>query len=308
MKVAVLREDPAQEPRVAATPETVKKLIAAGAAVAVESGAGAASGLADQKYRDAGAEIAGSASDALRDADLVLRVRRPENLEGYRRGAAVVALMDPYDSPDALRRMAEAGVSAFALELIPRITRAQSMDVLSSQANLAGYRAVIEAAEHFGRATADDDDGGRHRAGGAHLRHGRRRRRPAGDRHGAPPRRHRQRHRCPPRRQGAGRLARRQVHRGGGRGVQGGGDRGRLRQGNVAGIPGEAGGARRRAHRQAGHRHHDGADPRPPGAEARHRRHGRLHAGRLGDRRSGGGARRQCRGRGAPTRWSRSAA
>jgi NAD(P) transhydrogenase subunit alpha len=152
MKVAVLREDPAQEPRVAATPETVKKLIAAGATVAVENGAGAASGLADQKYRDAGAEIAGSAQDALRDADLVLKVRRPDNLDGYRRGAAVVALMDPYDSPDALRRMAEAGISAFALELIPRITRAQSMDVLSSQANLAGYRAVIEAAEHFGRA------------------------------------------------------------------------------------------------------------------------------------------------------------
>ncbi len=152
MKIAVLREDAAQEPRVAATPETVKKLIASGATVAVESGAGAASGLADQKYRDAGAEIATAAHDALRDADLVLKVRRPENLEGYRRGAAVVALMDPYDSPDALRRMADAGVSAFALELIPRITRAQSMDVLSSQANLAGYRAVIEAAQHFGRA------------------------------------------------------------------------------------------------------------------------------------------------------------
>ena len=152
MKVAVLREDPAQEPRVAATPETVKKLIAAGATVAVEAGAGAASGLADQKFRDAGAEIAGSAHDALADADLVLKVRRPDNLDGYRRGAAVVALMDPYDQPDALRRMADAGISAFALELIPRITRAQSMDVLSSQANLAGYRAVIEAAERFGRA------------------------------------------------------------------------------------------------------------------------------------------------------------
>ena len=90
MKVAVLREDPAQEPRVAATPETVKKLIAAGATVAVENGAGAASGLADQKYRDVGAEIAGSAQDALRDVDLVLKVRRPDNLDGYRRGSAVL--------------------------------------------------------------------------------------------------------------------------------------------------------------------------------------------------------------------------
>ena len=152
MRIAVLREDPSSEPRVAATPETVRKFAALGAAVVVESGAGAAAGLSDAQYRDAGAEIAGGRDEALRDADLVLKVRRPESLDGYKPGTAVVALMDPYDNRPALERMAQAGVSAFSLELIPRITRAQVMDVLSSQANLAGYQAVIEAASHFGRA------------------------------------------------------------------------------------------------------------------------------------------------------------
>ena len=152
MRVAVLREDPSAEPRVAATPETARKLAALGVSVVVESGAGAAAGFADALYRDAGAEIAGSREEALRDADLVLKVRRPQRLDGYKPGAAVVALMDPYDNEPALQQMAEAGLSAFSLELIPRITRAQVMDVLSSQANLAGYQAVIEAAHHFGRA------------------------------------------------------------------------------------------------------------------------------------------------------------
>lgn len=152
MRAAVLKEDSSVEPRVAATPETVKKLIGLGATVAVESGAGAAAGLADQRYRDAGAEITSTAGAALNDADLVLKVRRPDDLSGYKSGAAVVALMDPYGNEAALQKMASAGLRAFSLELIPRITRAQVMDVLSSQANLAGYQAVIEAAAHFGRA------------------------------------------------------------------------------------------------------------------------------------------------------------
>jgi NAD(P) transhydrogenase subunit alpha len=152
MRIAVLKEDPAVEPRVAATPETVKKLAAIGASVGVETGAGVAAGLSDEQYRNAGAEIGESRGAALRDADLVLTVRRPENLDGIKPGAALVALMDPYGNEAALKRIADAGLSAFALELIPRITRAQVMDVLSSQANLAGYQAVIEAAAHFGRA------------------------------------------------------------------------------------------------------------------------------------------------------------
>jgi NAD(P) transhydrogenase subunit alpha len=152
MRIAVLKEDRAVEPRVAATPETVKKFAAAGAKVLVESGAGAAAGISDQQYAGAGAEVSGGRDSAVADADLVLAVRRPENAAGFKRGAAVVALMEPYGNEAALQRLAEAGVSAFSLELIPRITRAQVMDVLSSQANLAGYQAVIEAAAHFGRA------------------------------------------------------------------------------------------------------------------------------------------------------------
>ena len=151
MKVAVTAEVDAGEPRVAATPETVKKMIGLGAAVAVEPGAGVKSGILDADYSAAGATVT---SDALNGADIVLKVRRPQasELSRFKRGAIVIAVMDPYGHEDALRGMAEAGVIAFAMELLPRITRAQTMDVLSSQANLAGYRAVIDAAAEYGRA------------------------------------------------------------------------------------------------------------------------------------------------------------
>jgi len=151
MKIAVAREIDASEPRVAAVPDTVKKFKALGAEVAVEPGAGVKSGLPDAEYEAAGATVS---ADALNDADVVLKVRRPEasELARYKRGALVVAIMDPYGNDAALKAMAEAGIAAFAMELMPRITRAQVMDVLSSQANLAGYRAVIEGAEAFGRA------------------------------------------------------------------------------------------------------------------------------------------------------------
>ena len=151
MKVAVAAEVEAGEPRVAATPETIKKIIALGADVAVEPGAGVKSGILDADYLAASATVA---ADALNGADVVLKVRRPQAAElvRYKRGAIVVGIMDPYGHDDALRAMADAGITAFAMELLPRITRAQVMDVLSSQANLAGYRAVIEAAEAFGRA------------------------------------------------------------------------------------------------------------------------------------------------------------
>lgn len=150
MKVAVIAETGA-EPRVAATPDTVKRMIGLGAEVFVEPGAGEKSGILDSEYAAAGANVA---ADALSGADIVLLVRRPERatLSRCKKGAFVVAMMDPYGNDDALRAMAEAGVTAFAMELLPRITRAQVMDVLSSQANLAGYRAVIDAAAEFGRA------------------------------------------------------------------------------------------------------------------------------------------------------------
>jgi H+-translocating NAD(P) transhydrogenase subunit alpha len=150
MKIAVAKElDPA-EPRVAATPDTVKKYKALGAEIAVEPGAGIKSGIPDAEYTAMGATIS---ADALKDADVVLKVKRPEasELAKYKRGALVLAIMDPYGNDAALKAMADAGIAAFAMELMPRITRAQVMDVLSSQANLAGYRAVIDGAETFGR-------------------------------------------------------------------------------------------------------------------------------------------------------------
>src|SRR5947209_5737850 len=151
MRIAVARELDAGEDRVAATPETVKKMKALGADIAVELGAGIKSGIPDAEFTAAGATVA---NGALKDADVVLKVRRPAaaELAGYKKGALVIAIMDPYGQDAALKAMADAGVTAFAMELMPRITRAQVMDVLSSQANLAGYRAVIESAEAFGRA------------------------------------------------------------------------------------------------------------------------------------------------------------
>src|SRR5579884_2499558 len=151
MRIAVAREVDANEPRVAATPETVKKLKSLGASVAVQRGAGLASGIADAEFEAAGAEVG---TEVGRDADIVLKVRRPteDEMTGYRKGALVIAMMDPYGNETALAAMARAGLVGFAMELMPRITRAQSMDVLSSQANLAGYRAVIDAAEEYGRA------------------------------------------------------------------------------------------------------------------------------------------------------------
>jgi len=151
MKVAVTTETDPGEPRVAATPETVKKLVGLGAEVAIEPGAGLKSGVLDADYTAAGAKVS---ADAASGADVVLKVRRPspKELAGYKKGALVIAIMDPYGNEAALKQIADAGLVAFAMELMPRITRAQSMDVLSSQANLAGYRAVIDAAEVYGRA------------------------------------------------------------------------------------------------------------------------------------------------------------
>ena len=151
MKIAVAKEIDASEPRVAVSPDTIKKFKALGVDVAIEPGAGVKSGMLDADYEAAGASVT---ADALKDADIVIKVKRPEasELANYKRGALVIAIMDPYGNDAALKAMADAGVSSFAMELMPRITRAQVMDVLSSQANLAGYRAVIEAAESFGRA------------------------------------------------------------------------------------------------------------------------------------------------------------
>jgi H+-translocating NAD(P) transhydrogenase subunit alpha len=154
MRLAVPAESSANETRVAATPDTVKRFIGLGATVVVENNAGRASGILDSDYEAAGATIAKSLAETLQGADIVLKVRRPSDseLKEIGRGAIVVAIMDPYGADAALHSMAQAGITAFAMELMPRITRAQSMDVLSSQANLAGYRAVVDAAAVYGRA------------------------------------------------------------------------------------------------------------------------------------------------------------
>ncbi|WP_026595338.1 Re/Si-specific NAD(P)(+) transhydrogenase subunit alpha [Methyloferula stellata] len=154
MRIAVPAESDSSEARVAATPETVKKFIGLGAEVAVQAGAGLKSGFLDADYAAAGASVVPDAGAAVANADIILRVRRPSlaELAGVKAGAAVIAVMDPYGHIDALNSLASGGVSTFAMELMPRITRAQVMDVLSSQANLAGYRAVVDAAAEYGRA------------------------------------------------------------------------------------------------------------------------------------------------------------
>jgi NAD(P) transhydrogenase subunit alpha len=152
--IAVTRERRPGETRVAAVPETVKKLIASGFSVAVEAGAGSAASYPDADYQAAGATIAKTAKDALAKADILFKVRAPEAAEiaAIKPGTLVVATLNPYQDRAALDGLAKAKATAFAMEFVPRITRAQAMDVLSSQANLAGYRAVIEGAEAYGRA------------------------------------------------------------------------------------------------------------------------------------------------------------
>ncbi|MTI45033.1 NAD(P) transhydrogenase subunit alpha [Roseibium hamelinense] len=154
MKIAVPRESDAGETRVSATPDTVKKLVGLGATVIVEKGAGTKSRILDEDFEAAGATIAADPAAAMADADVVLKVRRPvvDELKSMKKGALVIASMDPFGHEEDVKAMADAGVTAFAMEFMPRITRAQVMDVLSSQANLAGYQAVIDASAEFDRA------------------------------------------------------------------------------------------------------------------------------------------------------------
>ena len=276
MRIAVPAET-REEPRVAATPETVKKLIALGGTVAVQSGAGTSSGLTDEAFRAAGASVEPDAAATLKDADVVLKVRRPEaaDLPHYKRGAAVLAIMDPYGQDAALAAMAQAGIDAFSMELMPRITRAQVMDVLSSQANLAGYRSVIDAAEQYGRAfpmmmtAAGTVPAARVFIMGVGV---------AGLQAIATARR-----------LGAIVTAtdvrpatKEQVESLGAKFVAVENEEfkdaetaGGYAKVHVGRLPAPAERARRDPHRQAGHRHHHGADPRPPGPDAGHGRHGR---------------------------------
>lgn len=161
MKISIPKERRAHERRVAATPETVKKFVALGIDVAIEAGAGEASRITDAAYEAAGATIVSDVAQLLGDADVILKVQRPllgneedgvNELALMKRGALLIAVLSPYNAPEAVQQYADAGITAMALEFVPRITRAQSMDVLSSQSNLAGYRAVLEAINVYDRA------------------------------------------------------------------------------------------------------------------------------------------------------------
>ncbi|HWA45902.1 MAG TPA: Re/Si-specific NAD(P)(+) transhydrogenase subunit alpha [Hypericibacter adhaerens] len=160
MKIGVAKERRPHEARVAVSPDTVKKYVGLGASVAIETGAGAGANIPDEVFKAAGAEIAPDEAAALKDADLVLKVQRPltaaeggpDELTLLKPGAVLVGILSPHGAKDQVQQYAAKGVTAFAMELMPRITRAQVMDVLSSQSNLAGYKAVIDAAAEFGRA------------------------------------------------------------------------------------------------------------------------------------------------------------
>ena len=160
MRIGIPRERRPNEARVAVSPDTVKKLVALGAEVMIETGAGTSAAVPDGAYAAAGARIAVDEAESLRDADIVLKVQRPlsaaeggpDELALMKSGAMLIGILAPYAAKEQVAAYAAQGVNAFAMEFLPRITRAQTMDVLSSQANLAGYRAVIEAAAVFGRA------------------------------------------------------------------------------------------------------------------------------------------------------------
>lgn len=159
MKIGILKERRAHEKRCAATPETVKKYIGLGAEVVVETGAGVEASISDAAFEAAGARIAADAAATVAGADVVLKVQRPmaaaegaDELAQLPKGTTLIAILNPHGAKEQVSAYAAAGVDAMAMELVPRISRAQSMDVLSSQANLAGYKAVIDAAAEFNRA------------------------------------------------------------------------------------------------------------------------------------------------------------
>ena len=160
MKVAIIKERRAYERRVAASPDSIKRMVEMGLEVAAETGAGSEASFTDDAFAAAGASIAADGAAALDGTDILLKVQRPligdeagsDELRHLKRGAVLIGLLQPLRHPVDLEAYANAGINAFAIELLPRITRAQAMDALSSQANLAGYKAVLEAADEFGRA------------------------------------------------------------------------------------------------------------------------------------------------------------
>ena len=153
IKIAIIKETATAEKRVAATPETVKKLCTRGYNITIQSGAGIAAKYTDNVYKEAGAKIAKTFKTAVKDANIVLSVQANDiAIEDLQSGALLIGLTNPSTNVDFVKSCAENNIDLFSMELVPRITRAQAMDVLSSQSNLAGYKAILDAAEHFTRA------------------------------------------------------------------------------------------------------------------------------------------------------------
>ena len=154
LKIAVPKETQKHEKRVAVSPDTVKKLVELGALVMIEKGAGDGADIPDDDFKSAGGTIAKGQSDLYKNADIILKVQGPDDdeVEKLSKGALLIAMLAPFNNEDLIQSLAKAGVDSFAMEMVPRITRAQSMDVLSSQSNLAGYKSVLDATEHYGRA------------------------------------------------------------------------------------------------------------------------------------------------------------
>ncbi|MCK5284472.1 MAG: Re/Si-specific NAD(P)(+) transhydrogenase subunit alpha [Alphaproteobacteria bacterium] len=151
LNIAVLKETAEHENRVSASVETVKKLSALGCVVTIETGAGINASITDQAFKDAGAKISKTAEDTLKSADIVLKVQPPSTseLQDIKKGTLLIGLLAPYSNEKLNDSLAKAGIDSFSMEMVPRISRAQSMDVLSSQSNLAGYKAVIDAASQY---------------------------------------------------------------------------------------------------------------------------------------------------------------
>jgi hypothetical protein len=289
MTIGVPKEIHAGERRVAVTPAVAGELRTLGFSIAVESGAGAAAGFDDAAYRQAGAIVSTSARALWSTSDAILKVRPPEvDLESgqdevdlLRPGQTLVSFVWPGQNPDLLQRIARTGATTLAMDSVPRISRAQKMDALSSMANVAGYRAVVEAAQHFGRFfTGQVTAAGRIApakvlvigAGVAGLAAiGAARSLPGGEGAGEEPGRRLPRTRC----------------RGGG------GGRRRLRESDESGVHQSGDGALRQAGRGRGHHHHDRPDSRQARADADHGRHGDVDEAGQCHRRSGRRAGRQ---------------
>jgi hypothetical protein len=300
MKLGIVKEIRPDERRVAAAPSTVGKWVKAGWEVVVEAGAGAGASFPDDLYRAAGATVLDTAAAVWSQADVVCKVRPPsERADGtheadsVREGQVLISFIYPAQNKELVDRLAARKATVLAMDCIPRISRAQKVDALSSMANISGYRAVVEAAQKLRLVLHRPDHRRRQGAAGQGAGHRRRRRRPGRARRRQGPGRDRPRLRRARRRRRPGEVDGRGVPDGDHRRVRRG--PGRLRQGDEQGVHRRRDGAVPQAGRRGEHRHHHRAHPRPAGAQAVAEGHGRGHEAGLGGGRPGRRGRRQLR-------------